>query len=149
MFMSNSIHQSNHNISCRIVIIDIPSIHGALHRNCFTKPTFPCLKMATLQSTTLGTFYSMETWFWEECSSILGFKRACKLQIRIWQNNRFWFTHWGRVMHICVSKLPITGSANGFSPGRRQAIIWTNTGMLLIRTLRTNFSEILSQIHAF
>ena len=58
-------------------------------------------------------------------------------------------THWGRVTHICVSKLTIIGSDNGLSPGRRQAIIWTNAGILLIRTLGTNFSEILSAIHAF
>ena len=58
-------------------------------------------------------------------------------------------THWGRVMHICVSKLTIIGSNNGLSPGRRQAIIWNNTGILLIRSLGTNFSEILSKIHTF
>ena len=58
-------------------------------------------------------------------------------------------THWGRVTHICVSKLTIIGSDNGLSPGRHQAIIWTNAGILLIRTLRTNFSEILSEIRAF
>ena len=57
-------------------------------------------------------------------------------------------THWGRV-HICVSKLSIIGSDNGLSPGRRQAIIWTNAGILLIRTLGTNFSEILGEIHSF
>ena len=51
--------------------------------------------------------------------------------------------------HICVSKQTIIGSDNGLSPGRRQAIIWTNAGILLIRTLGTNFSEILSKIHAF
>ena len=33
--------------------------------------------------------------------------------------------------------------------GQRQAIIWTNAGTLLIRTLGTNFSEILSEIHSF
>ena len=58
-------------------------------------------------------------------------------------------THWGRVTHICVSKLTIIGSDNGLSPGWHQAIIWTNTGVLLIRTLETNFSEILSKIHTF
>ena len=52
-------------------------------------------------------------------------------------------THWGRVTHICVVKLTIIGSDNGLSPGRRQAIIWTNAGILLIQPLRTNFSEIL------
>ena len=50
--------------------------------------------------------------------------------------------------YIC-SKLTIIGSDNGLSPGWRQAIIWTNAGILLIRTLGTNFSEILSEIHAF
>ena len=52
--------------------------------------------------------------------------------------------HWGRETHICVSKLTIIGSDNGLSPGRRQAIIWTNAGILLIRT----FSEILIEIGA-
>ena len=51
-------------------------------------------------------------------------------------------THWGRVTHICVSKLTIIGSDNGLSPDRRQAIIWTNAGLMLIRPLGTNFSEI-------
>ena len=58
-------------------------------------------------------------------------------------------THWGRVTHICVSKLTIIDSDNGLSPGRRQAIIWTNAGILSIRTPGTNFSEILSEIHIF
>ena len=51
--------------------------------------------------------------------------------------------------HICISDLTIIGSDNGLSPGRRQAIIWTNAGILLIRPLGTNFSEILSEIHTF
>ena len=58
-------------------------------------------------------------------------------------------THWGRVTHICVSKLTTIGSDNGLSPGRRQAIIWTNAGILLIQTLGTNFSEILREIYTF
>ena len=41
-------------------------------------------------------------------------------------------THWGQVTHICVSKLTIISSDNGLSPGRRQAIIWNNAGILLI-----------------
>ena len=41
-------------------------------------------------------------------------------------------THWGRVTHICVGKQTIIGSDNGLSPGRRQAIIWTNDGILLM-----------------
>ena len=58
-------------------------------------------------------------------------------------------THWGRVMHICVGNLTIIGSDNGLSPGRRQAIIWTNAGILLIGPLETNFSEILIEILTF
>ena len=57
--------------------------------------------------------------------------------------------HWGRVTHICVNKLSIIGSDNGLSPGRRQAIIWTNAGILLIGPLGTNFSEIAIKIHIF
>ena len=52
-------------------------------------------------------------------------------------------------MHICVGKLNIIGSDNGLSPGRRQAIIWTNAGILLIEPLGTNFSEILIGIPTF
>ena len=58
-------------------------------------------------------------------------------------------THWGRVTHICIGNLTIIGSDNGLLPGRRQAIIWTNAGILLIRTLGTNFIEILGEIHWF
>ena len=56
-------------------------------------------------------------------------------------------THWGRVTHICVTYLTIIVSDNGLSPSRHQAIIWTNDGILLIRPLGTNFSEILIEIH--
>ena len=58
-------------------------------------------------------------------------------------------THWGRVTHICVSWLTIIGSDNGLSPGRRQAIIWTNDGILFIGPKGTNFSEILIGIQTF
>ena len=64
---------------------------------------------------------------------------------------QFWWhlTHWGRVTHICIGNLSIIGSDNGLSPGRRQAITWTNVGILLIGPLGTNFSEILIEIHTF
>ena len=35
-------------------------------------------------------------------------------------------THWGRVTHLCLHNLTITGPDNGLSPGRRQAIIYLN-----------------------
>ena len=49
-------------------------------------------------------------------------------------------------MHTCVGKLTIFGSDNGLSPGRHQAIIWTNAGILLIGPLGTNYSEIIIEI---
>ena len=60
-----------------------------------------------------------------------------------------YLTHWGGVTHICVGNLNIIGSDNGLSPSRRQAIIWTNAGILLIEPPGTNFSEILIKIHTF
>ena len=63
--------------------------------------------------------------------SLIGETRCCFL---------FWLNSWGWVTHKCV------GSDNGLSPGWRQAIIWTNAGILLIGPLGTNFSEILIQI---
>ena len=59
-----------------------------------------------------------------------------------------WLTRWGRVTHICVSKLNIS-SDNGLSPGQRQAIIWSNAGILLFWTLGTNSSEVLSELNTF
>ena len=58
-------------------------------------------------------------------------------------------THWGRVTHLGVSRLTIIGSDNGLPPDRRQAIVWTNAGILLIGPLGTNFSEILIEILIF
>ena len=58
-------------------------------------------------------------------------------------------THWGRVTHIYVGKLIIIGSDNGLSPDRRQAIIWTNAGLLSIGPLRTYFSENLIKVQQF
>ena len=57
--------------------------------------------------------------------------------------------HWGQVTHICASELSTISSDNGLSPGRRQAIILTNAGTLLIRPLGTHFSESFIKINIF
>ena len=44
-------------------------------------------------------------------------------------------------MHILVSDLTIIGSDNSLSPGRRQAIIRIDPGILLVGPLGTNFIE--------
>ena len=46
-------------------------------------------------------------------------------------------------------KWVIIGSENGLSLVRRQAIIWTNAGILLIGSWGTNFSELLIGIQSF
>ena len=76
------------------------------------------------------------------------------LKSRKWFSNKMnvfipLLTHWGQVMHICVRNQTIIGSDNGLSPGRRQAIIWTNAGILLIGPLGSNSSEILIAIDTF
>ena len=57
--------------------------------------------------------------------------------------------HWGWVKHIIIGKLTIIDSDNGLSPGRRQAIICTNSGILLIGPQGTNFKELWSKIQTF
>ena len=49
----------------------------------------------------------------------------------------FWWSTW---------LLTISGSDNGLSPGRRQAISWTYAGILSIWPLGINFSEMLIEI---
>ena len=48
--------------------------------------------------------------------------------------------------HICVGNLTIIGSDNGLSPGWRQAIIWTNAGILLIGPLGKNCEMVVTVI---
>ena len=92
---------------------------------------------------TLQTTYS-NTYSWEN-NLVLSFNK-----LNIWQDSfltLIWLlTHSGRLTDICVGNLTIIGSDNGLSPGRRQAIIWTNAGILLIWPLGTNFSEKLIEI---
>ena len=49
--------------------------------------------------------------------------------------------------YLCISKPTIIGPDDGLSPDRRQAIIWSNTGIPLFVPLGTNFSEFLIEIH--
>ena len=67
--------------------------------------------------------------------------------IRVRKPGHYCLIHWDRVTPICVGKLTIIGSDNGLEPSRRQAIIWTSAGILLIGPLGTYFSEILIEIY--
>ena len=57
----------------------------------------------------------------------------------VWNLGKNALTHWGRVTQIRISKLTIIGSDNGLSPEQRQAIIWTNAGILLIEQTSVKF----------
>ena len=59
------------------------------------------------------------------------------------------FAVWFTEAELRVSELNIIGSDNGLSPGRRQAIIWTNAGILSIGPLGINFSDIFIEILIF
>ena len=87
----------------------------------------------------------LQGWHWEDishhCYDTMSVSREFMANLLL--------THWGRVMHICVSKLTIIGLDNGLLPGWQQAIIWTIAGLLSIIPLGTNFSEILIWIQTF
>ena len=84
---------------------------------------------------------------WANCTMYLYVLIKISIQINPGDTkNTSLLTHWSLVKHICVTNI---GSDNGLSPGRRQAIIWNNAGILLIGPLGTNFSEILIEINTF
>ena len=92
-------------------------------------------------------WYSTEICSWGQINNI-----STMVQIMAWcrpttSHNQRQLTHWSRVTHMCASKLTIIIPDNGLAPGRRQTIIWTNAGILLIRNLGTHFNEILGEIH--
>ena len=74
---------------------------------------------------------------------------ACNIDGQNPQGNNRYLTHWDWETHICVGNLTIIDSDNGLLPGRHQAIIGTNVGILLIGTLGTNFSEIFIEMYIF
>ena len=82
------------------------------------------------------------TYFVFSCTLLISF-------VNLFSNCTIVLTHWGPVTHICISELTTIGPGNGLSPRQRQAIIWANAGILLIRPLGTNFNEILIEIHTF
>ena len=138
----------------------IKKIGHQIHRKHYITPNNLSLDLADwwnrnnhkkdTSSRGVTTFFAKSVWIFKTCVVWLWWY-SINLE---WDGNinvvtKKISTHWGRATHLCVSKLTIIGSDNGLSPGRRQAIIWTNDGILLIGPLRTNFSEILSKIQTF
>ena len=73
-------------------------------------------------------------------------ERTLQIGILIWRGSS---THKGRVTYICVGNLTTIASEDDLLPSWHQAFIWTCAGILLIKPLRTNFSDILMEIHIF
>ena len=134
--------------------------------NCYTVPQLTIIKPRGERKRTFYThirqpwkaiyvhYYKICTWERRGCIAIYCWHGKTRIKIfnkviymsytDLWPPSVL--THWGRVTHICVEKLTTIGSDNGLSPELRQAIIWTNAGILLIGTFGTNFSEILIEI---
>ena len=112
------------------------AISQATFSNAFSWILLKYVPKVPIQYSSIGSDYLHQRWLvYRRIYASLGL--SCE------------FTHWARVTHICVNNLIIIGSDYGLSPGRRQAIIWTNAGILFIGPLGTNFSEILIEILTF
>ena len=76
---------------------------------------------------------------------IYGYHSRC-LWHRQYIGSKFWYIDSRWRIYASVDWL-IIGSDNSLSPGRRQAIIWINAGILLTGPLATNFNGILIKIY--
>ena len=114
----------------------------------------------TLSALITSTIHTTDFHYYKDNYSYLHIKNGALTPIKRlrYRRSSFWctivmlhfmqcLTHWGQVMHMWIGKLTIIDSDNGLLPGRLQAIIWTNAGILLIWPIGTNFSEISIKIH--
>ena len=90
----------------------------------------------------VGPWFPFNMVAWDNMAA---FRRCQSCQV----TTSYVLTRWGQATHLSVSKLTTIGSDNGLSPDRRQSIIWTNAGILLIEPLGTKFKEILTEICTF
>ena len=136
--------------------MDLRFIFLKLRVTFFLKLRFIFLKLVTLSWTIkfMQIFLSSFPRFW--CSFRhrwpVSLRKLTQVELNCHGHGSWaqtWVTQWGQVTHICASKLTITGSDNGLSPGRHQAITWTNARILLIGPLGRNFNEILIEIYTF
>ena len=100
------------------------------------------------------SFLTRDGTFWPVCSHCFNFANTSSKLRRINSVNEVkkfwvWFNSLRPSDAYMRNWLDIIGSDNGLSPGRRQAIIWTNAGILLIGPLGTNISEIVIEIQIF
>ena len=157
---------------CRVIYNFIRSLHldrpilidDSRHKISQTKPRWaPCWPRELCY---LGSVHSTPLRMGPENSLALAICTpiACKLwgvywEFKVWSAfhlchcisicNRHPLTHWGQVMHICVSKLTIIGSDNGLLSGWGQAIILTSAGILLTGPLGINLWNINKNSYIF
>ena len=112
---------------------------------CFNYPSYPAACSVSMFENIYETSPQIFDTSWIKFWNVIQFNNWTCLAPVFW----ILLKHWGWVSHICVGKLTIIDSDNSLSPGRCQAIMWTNAGILLIGPLGTNFNEILINIQAF
>ena len=126
-----------------------PTMESLLTHICVTRPQWVNFPSGHVWSLVFGSHFKRDHLFLKgERKTRYIFYFFLKVQI-FPHGDTDLSLYWGRVTHMCVGKLSIIGSDNGLSPERRQAIIRTNAGILLIGPLGTNFSEILLEILIF
>ena len=99
-------------------------------------------------------FFILSHFYWAcDYLSMLGSGLSANDYVKTLASLRFWLHPSGASQTLPMQpralspNQTIIGSDNDLAPGRRQAIIWTNAGILWIRPLGTNFSEILIEIY--
>ena len=105
-----------------------------------------------LPNVALMPICSCETFQWQRPALEINIMKLLLKWLVLYIHGRYscvFLTHWGRVMHTCVSKLTVIGWDNDLSPCRRQATIWTSFGISLIGPLGTNFNKIFIEIDIF
>ena len=99
----------------------------------FTRRNWKCHVIIVIKTDLSGSVVTMHSGLCEQYAKSLG------------QRPRDLPSCFARTLVHCDKKT-IIGSDNGLSPGRRQVIIWTNAGIMLIGP-SANFSEILIEIY--
>ena len=112
---------------------------------------FPNIKDETLND--MGKIDQCQTRKYTKCENCVKFIRRCIGINKPFTNIYIYYKPidgstgcWGRVTHICVSKLTII---DFFVPVRHKAIVWNNAGLVLFGPIKTNYNEIFIGIHIF
>ena len=147
---------------------ELISITGPRTSTGWLMTTLQWHHMSTMESQITGnSIVYLTHWGWDEMSDILQMTfqinfsyENCRILILISLkfiptspivnksvDDSLVLNRWQAIIWTSGGKLTIIGLDNGLSPGRRQAIIRTNVGILLIGSQGTNFNEILIEIH--